>query len=65
VGFGGHDDDDEFREKGALPDLCAAAVGVGIGCALHVYTGYHTWQFAARAFSDALPWIAKRVHAVA
>ena len=26
VGFGGHDDDDEFREKGALPDLCAAAV---------------------------------------
>jgi S-formylglutathione hydrolase FrmB len=38
---------------------------VDIGCALHVYTGYHTWQFAARAFSDALPWIAKRVHAVA
>ena len=26
VGFGGHDDADEFREKGALPDLCAAAL---------------------------------------
>ncbi|MBB5166395.1 hypothetical protein [Mycobacterium sp. AZCC_0083] len=32
-----------------------------IGCALHVYTGYHTWQFGARAFSDALPWIAQQV----
>jgi S-formylglutathione hydrolase FrmB len=61
VGFGGHDDADEFREKGALPDLCAAALAVNIGCALHVYTGYHTWQFGARAFSDALPWIAQRV----
>jgi S-formylglutathione hydrolase FrmB len=26
-----------------------------------VYIGYHTWQFAARAFSDAMPWIAQRV----
>ena len=44
-----------------LPDLCAAALAVNIGCALHVYTGYHTWQFGARAFSDALPWIAQTV----
>jgi S-formylglutathione hydrolase FrmB len=62
VGFGGHDDADEFREKGAVPDLCGAAVVVGIGCTLHVYTGYHTWQFAARAFSDAVPWIGQRLH---
>jgi S-formylglutathione hydrolase FrmB len=62
VGFGGYDDDDEFREKGALPDLCKAALTVNIGCTLHVYIGYHTWQFAARAFSDAMPWIAQRVH---
>ncbi|MDT7762795.1 MAG: hypothetical protein QOC63_2215 [Mycobacterium sp.] len=62
VGFGGNDDNDQFREKGALPDLCAAAVAVNIGCSLRVYTGYHTWQFAARAFSDAVPWIAQRVH---
>jgi hypothetical protein len=47
VGFGGHDDADEFREKGALPDLCAAAVAVDIGCSLRVYPGYHTWQCAA------------------
>jgi len=62
VGFGGHGDEDQFREKGALPDLCAAALAVNIGCTLRVYTGYHTWQFAARAFSDALPWIAQRLH---
>jgi S-formylglutathione hydrolase FrmB len=62
LGFGGNDDNDQFREKGALPDLCAAAVAVNIGCSLRVYTGYHTWQFAARAFSDAIPWIAQRVH---
>jgi S-formylglutathione hydrolase FrmB len=61
VGFGGHDDDDEFRQKGALPDLCAAAVAVDIGCALNVYIGYHTWQFAARAFADGLPWLAQRL----
>ena len=61
VGFGGHDDDDQFREKGAVPDLCEAALAVSIGCALHVYIGYHTWQFGARAFSDALPWLAQRV----
>ncbi len=62
VGFGGHDDADEFREKGALPDLCAAAVAVGIGCALRVHPGYHTWQFAATAFTNALPWMAQRLH---
>ncbi|MGH7290120.1 MAG: alpha/beta hydrolase, partial [Myxococcota bacterium] len=62
VGFGGYDDADEFREKGALPDLCAAATAVNVGCSLRVYPGYHTWQFAARAFSDAFPWIAQRVH---
>jgi S-formylglutathione hydrolase FrmB len=61
VGFGGHDDADVFREKGALPDLCAAAVAVDIGCSLRVYPGYHTWQFAAQAFANALPWLAQRV----
>jgi S-formylglutathione hydrolase FrmB len=62
VGFGGHDDADEFREKGALPDLCAAAMAVDIGCSLRVYPGYHTWQFAAKAFANAMPWLAQRVH---
>jgi S-formylglutathione hydrolase FrmB len=63
VGFGGHDDADVFRDKGALPDLCAAAVAVDIGCSLRVYPGYHTWQFAAQAFANALPWLAQRVRA--
>ena len=49
-------------EKGALPDLCSAAMAVHIGCSLRVYPGYHTWQLAARAFSNALPWIAQRVN---
>ncbi|BBZ30862.1 hypothetical protein MMAD_51570 [Mycolicibacterium madagascariense] len=62
VGFGGHDDANEFREKGALPDLCAAATAVDVGCTLRVYPGYHTWQFAARAFSDGFGWLAGRVH---
>jgi S-formylglutathione hydrolase FrmB len=61
VGFGGHGDEDQFREKGAVPDLCAAAVAVDIGCTLRVYPGYHTWQLAARAFADALPWISGRL----
>ncbi len=29
---------------------------------LRVYVGYHTWQFAAQAFSDALPWMAAQIH---
>ena len=45
VGFGGNGDEKEFREKGALPDLCAAAVAVNVKYTLRVYTGYHTWQF--------------------
>ncbi|TGD89425.1 hypothetical protein BayCH28_08130 [Mycolicibacterium sp. CH28] len=61
VGFGGHGDEDQFREKGALPDLCAAASAVDIGCTLRVYVGYHTWQFGARAFADSLPWIAQQL----
>ncbi|MBY0441784.1 MAG: hypothetical protein K2Q25_06565 [Mycobacteriaceae bacterium] len=64
VGFGGRGDDNDhqWREEGAISDLCAAAVAVNIECSLHVYVGWHTWQFAAQAFSDGLPWIAQRVH---
>lgn len=61
VGFGGRGDDGQWREEGAVPELCAAAVAVDIECSLHVYVGWHTWQFAAQAFSDALPWLAQRV----
>ena len=36
MGYGGHADDNQLRQKGALRDLCAAAVAVNIGCALRV-----------------------------
>jgi hypothetical protein len=50
-----------FREKGAMPDLCIAAMAVDIGCTLRVCPGYHTRQFAARAFENALPWLAHQL----
>jgi len=49
-------------ENGAARDLCAAAVAVDIGCTVHTVASGHTWQFAARAFSDALPWLVSQVH---
>jgi S-formylglutathione hydrolase FrmB len=29
---------------------------------VHTLVSYHTWQFAAQAFSDALPWLAGQIH---
>jgi S-formylglutathione hydrolase FrmB len=62
AGYGWHRDGNQLREEGAAPELCAAAAAVNIGCILRVYTGDHNWQFGAQAFSDAMPWIAQRVH---
>ena len=61
LGYGGHD---EWRddETGAAQDLCAAATAVKISCSVHTLVSFHTWSFASRAFSDALPWIAAQVH---
>lgn len=42
--------------------FCAAATKVGIQCSQHVSNGGHTWQFAAQAFTDALPWMMSRLH---
>jgi S-formylglutathione hydrolase FrmB len=61
-GFGGHDDVRDSDETGAAEDLCAAAKAVDISCTVHKIISFHTWQFAERAFSDALPWLAERVH---
>lgn len=44
----------------AARQLCAAAAGDGIACTVHTRAGRHTWQNAARAFTDALPWITTR-----
>jgi S-formylglutathione hydrolase FrmB len=61
LGFGGHDDYKDTDETGAAEDLCAVGQSVGIGCSVHTLVSYHTWQFAAQAFSDALPWLAAQI----
>jgi S-formylglutathione hydrolase FrmB len=62
LGFGGHDEYHDTDEAGAAEDLCKVAQAVDISCSVHKIISYHTWQFAARAFSDALPWMAARLH---
>ncbi|MEZ0051856.1 S-formylglutathione hydrolase FrmB [Mycobacterium sp. MAA66] len=62
LGFGGHDDWHDADQTGAAQDLCAVAKSVNIDCAIHTLVSFHTWQFAQRAFSDALPWMAGQLH---
>ncbi|MGY4710618.1 alpha/beta hydrolase [Mycolicibacterium sp. CBM1] len=61
LGFGGHDEFRDSDEAGAADDLCSVAHTVKIDCSVHRIISYHTWQFAERAFSDALPWLATRI----
>jgi len=61
AGFGGHDDVRDSDEAGAADDLCATAQKVGISCSVHRIISGHTWQFAERSFSDALPWLAAQI----
>ena len=63
LGFGGHDEwhgppDDD----GVAQELCSAATAVNITCSVHAMISFHTWQFAAKAFSEALPWLATQIH---
>ena len=46
---------------GAANDLCRAGTAVNISCSVHSLVSGHTWQFATKAFTDALPWIAARL----
>ncbi|MFB7630289.1 alpha/beta hydrolase [Streptomyces sp. NPDC056149] len=64
VGFGGRDipGDGMGNQTADAQKLCAAAAKKGIACTLHAQPGGHTWQLASAAFSDALPWLAERVH---
>jgi S-formylglutathione hydrolase FrmB len=62
LGYGGHDDWRNPDEKGAAQDLCTAGTAVRIACSVHTVNDFHSWQFAAQAFSDALPWIATQIH---
>ena len=61
MGFGGHADFRDSDEAGAADDLCATARSVDISCTVHRIISFHTWQFAERAFSDALPWLAAQI----
>lgn len=61
-GFGGRDDWHDTDETGAAQDLCSVALSVKIPCAIHTIVSTHTWQFAARGFTDALPWLAHQIH---
>lgn len=61
LGFGGHDEFRDSDEAGAADDLCGVAQTVGITCQVHRIISYHTWQFAQRAFSDALPWLVGQI----
>ncbi|WP_445170843.1 alpha/beta hydrolase-fold protein [Mycolicibacterium sp. Dal123E01] len=61
AGFGGHDDVKDADQEGAADDLCATAQKVGISCSVHRIISGHTWQFAERSFSDALPWLAAQI----
>ncbi|WP_269853531.1 alpha/beta hydrolase [Streptomyces sp. RPT161] len=64
MGFGGRDipGDGMGNQAADAQQLCAAAKKKGIACTLNYEPGGHTWQFAGTAFSDALSWLAGRVH---
>ncbi|GGU49281.1 hypothetical protein GCM10010211_11760 [Streptomyces albospinus] len=64
MGFGGRDipGDGMGGQAADAQRLCAAGGKKGISCTLHYQPGGHTWQLASGAFSDALPWLAERVH---
>jgi S-formylglutathione hydrolase FrmB len=63
LGYGGHDEwrDGAEDQVGAAQDLCHAATAVNISCSVHTIATFHTWQFAAYAFADALPWLAGQI----
>jgi S-formylglutathione hydrolase FrmB len=63
LGFGGHDEwaNGAADQVDAARDLCRAATAVNISCTVHTIATFHTWQFAAYAFTDALPWLATQL----
>ena len=61
LGYGGHDEFRDSDQAGAADDLCAAARAADIDCSVHRIISFHSWQFAERAFSDALPWLAAQI----
>lgn len=60
-GYGGRDNTPDSDETGAAESLCATATSAGVSCSVHTTAGGHTWQFAAQAFTNGLPWIADQI----
>ena len=50
------------EQTAAANTLCGLGTANGIDCAVMAQAGKHDWPFAARAFSDALPWLAGQIH---
>lgn len=64
AGYGGRPDSmgpTGVDDAQTAQQLCAAASARAITCAVHTLPGRHSWQFAASAFRDALPWLATRL----
>lgn len=61
AGYGGHDAAYDSGEVGAAATLCDQGRQVGIDCTVYTTEGGHTWQFAASAFTSALPWLTSRL----
>lgn len=61
AGYGGRDAVYDSGEVGAAAALCDQGRRVGIDCTVYTTEGGHTWQFAASAFTSALPWLNSRL----
>jgi len=62
VGLGGRDAAGHTTDQTtAANSLCALGSTSGIRCAVVPEQGKHDWQFAARAFAQALPWLASQL----
>jgi S-formylglutathione hydrolase FrmB len=61
-GLGGRDAASRTSDQAAAADsLCGLGGANGIDCAVVVQPGKHDWPFAAKAFADALPWLAGQI----
>lgn len=48
-------------QAAAAASLCGLGGTLGIDCAIVEQPGKHDWPFAARAFAEALPWLAGQI----
>jgi S-formylglutathione hydrolase FrmB len=61
-GLGGRDAASRTNDQATAADsLCGLGGTNGIDCAVVSQPGKHDWPFAAKAFADALPWLAGQI----